>query len=166
MQERKPKKRFYWLEGVSRNEVEHSLADRRPSRWRQQGPRRQLVIAAVVVLLATCLTVLIPQPKVASYLGFASLAISIWLYLKLRSSVRQVSEAPDELLDEWQIAARNAAYVGAYRWLAQVAIVHLIFVVPALDEDARVMVNIGFVMLAVSLPTLVLAWRVPSEPSE
>jgi hypothetical protein len=69
-------------------------------------------------------------------------------------------------LDEWQIAARNAAYVGAYRWLAQVAIVHLIFVVPALDEDARVMVNIGFVMLAVSLPTLVLAWRVPSEPSE
>ena len=43
MTDNKPKNRFYWVEGVTRSEVEKSLADRQPSRLRQQGPRRALV---------------------------------------------------------------------------------------------------------------------------
>ena len=39
-----PKNSFYWLEGVSRGEVEKDLSDRRPSRLREQGPRRLLVL--------------------------------------------------------------------------------------------------------------------------
>ena len=95
----------------------------------------------------------------------------IGLYLKLRSAVRHVSDAPDELLDEWQIGARNTAYLWAYRWLAMVVVLHLIIVIPAIGEgfypeSARITLNIGLLMLAASLPAMVLAWRLPSEPSE
>ena len=47
--------KFFWFEGVTEAEVVRSLNDARPSRLRQQGPRRTLVVAMAVVLAAMAL---------------------------------------------------------------------------------------------------------------
>ena len=62
-----PKDRFYWAEGVSRSEVEKAMADRRPSRLREQGPRRLLVLGLAVVMTALVLTVFVSQNKFRTY---------------------------------------------------------------------------------------------------
>jgi len=46
-------------------------------------------------------------------------------YFQLRKSVRNVADAPDELLDERQIAVRNSGYLHAYRYLAGVGILYV-----------------------------------------
>jgi hypothetical protein len=88
--------------------------------------------------------------------------------------VRQISEAPDELLDERQAAARDAAHTVAYRILAFVAVgailLHAVF--PHSTEagealfGARTHLLLAVVMGAALLPAMVLAWNLPSEPSE
>jgi hypothetical protein len=174
-----PKNRFYWLEGVSRSAVEKSLTDRRPSLLRRQGPRRVLVATSVALLLALLSTAFVQQPKLASYLEVALMVACFIGYLKLRNSVRIVSDAPDELLDERQIVARNAAYVVAYRWLAIIAVLFLILIMALADggvvpDAMRAVVrdrawsglHMSFLLAIVSLPAMVLAWRTPSEPPE
>jgi hypothetical protein len=174
-----PKNRFYWLEGVSRGEVENSLADRRPSLLRRQGPRRVLVATSVGLLLALFSTAFVQQPKLASYMEVALMVACFVGYLKLRNSVRVVSDAPDELLDERQIAARNAAYVVAYRWLATIAVLFLILIMtladggvvpdamrPVVRDRSWSGLHMSFLLTMVSLPAMVLAWQLPSEPPD
>ena len=179
MTENKPKNRFYWVEGVTRKEVEKSLADREPSRLRQQGPRRALVLAYTAVLVGLAVSGLVPGEKLVSYLTFFLVALAIGGYLQLRKAVRHVSDAPDELIDERQIAVRNAAYVDAYRWLAFVC-----FLVAAVQlstssggalEGALELAQrdkflnglyLALIMAMASLPALVLGWQLPSEPDD
>lgn len=61
------KPRFFWLEGVTRDEVEKSLRDTRPSRFRQQGARRVLVFVMGIALGVLATSILIPDRKVATY---------------------------------------------------------------------------------------------------
>ncbi len=179
MTDNKPKNRFYWVEGVTRSEVEKSLADRQPSRLRQQGPRRALVLAYTAVLLGLAASGLLPGVKLVSYLTFFLLAVAVGGYLQLRKAVRHVSDAPDELIDERQIAVRNAAYVGAYRWLG-----FFCFLVVAVQlstssggalEGALDLAQrdkflnglyLAFMMTMASLPAMVLGWQLPSEPED
>ena len=51
MNDRKPR-RFYWFEGVTRDEIERGLNDTRPSALRRQAPRRQLVVATAFMTAA------------------------------------------------------------------------------------------------------------------
>ncbi len=118
----KRRSKFFWFEGVTEAEVVRSLNDTRPSRLRQQGSRRVLVWANALVLLAMALIALVAQPKLQSYLEVALLAVTLGLYLMLRKAVRHISDAPNELLDERQIATRDAAYTVAYRGLAFVGV--------------------------------------------
>ena len=122
-----PKKRFYWLEGVTRAEVERSLDDRRPSRFRRQGPRRLLVAANLAALGLLAVADYLPGIKLSTYLAIAALLASLLLYLRLRGAVRLVADAPDELLDERQITIRNAAHVLAYRFLAIASLFYIGF---------------------------------------
>ena len=176
MTENKPKNRFYWVEGVTRKEVEKSLADRQPSRLRQQGPRRALVLAYTVVLVGLAVSGLAPGEKLVSYLTFFLLALAIGGYLQLRKAVRHVSDAPDELIDERQIAVRNAGYVGAYRWLAFVCFLVAVVQIStssggalegALDTVQRERflngLYMALMMTICSLPAMVLGWQLPSE---
>lgn len=173
------KDRFYWAEGVSRSEVRRHLDDRRPTRLRRQGPRRALVGLCAVVIVAMLSSVFVPQPKLASYLEVSLLVAGIVVWLQLRRSVRVVSEAPDELLDERQIAARNAAYVVAYRWMANLAVLFMILIMALADggvvpDAIRELVrqrtwsglHMSFLMMLVCLPAMVLAWQLPSEPQD
>lgn len=167
-------KKFFWVEGVTRQEVQQALADKRPNRFRQQGPRRVLVGACATVLVLLASTVWWSWAKLASYAEIVLLALSIWGYFKLRAAVRSVADAPDELLDERQISLRNAAYLAAYRWLAVIAFVTMsLFLgfigdwVPALAETARSArlsgLYMSFLMTIGLLPSMVLAWQQPSE---
>lgn len=170
-----PKNRFYWLEGVSRSEVEKSLADRRPSRLREQRPRRMLVGAVALVIVALVLTLFITQDKVRSYLEVLLALAGVVLYLQLRKAVRLVSDAPNELLDERQIALRDAAHTVAYRTLVTLSIAYGLMVY-AVTPHGILHPHVGdvfwtglawsYLLFASSLPTMVLAWQLPSEPRD
>lgn len=193
--ERESKDRFYWVEGVSRKEVRKQLDDRRPSALRRQRPRRALVALCVAVLVALfaspflqlgeltspAMTVATSpsERKVFSYLEAALLVAAVIVWLQLRKSVRIVSEAPDELLDERQIALRNAAYVVAYRWMSTLAVLFVLLVMAlaeggvmpqAIREVVRMAswsgLHMSFLMSLVALPSMVLAWQLPSEPQD
>jgi hypothetical protein len=167
--------RFFWFEGVSEAEVLRSLNDTRPSRLRRQGPRRTLVIAMAIVLAAMALIAFVTETKLTTYLEFGLIAAALVLYTLLRKAVRKISDAPDELLDERQIAVRDAAHTVAYRVLALVGsvtlVLHLVLrhphdVIAAAAPADGTMLLIGFVMSAAFLPALVLAWNLPSEQPE
>lgn len=170
-----PKDRFYWRVGVSRSEVEQSLADRRPSRLRDQGPRRVLVLVAAAVMVALVLTAFITQNKFKSYAVAVLLVVGLTLFFQLRKAVRLVSDAPDELLDERQIALRNAAHTVAYRTLVTLSVVYgvIVFAVTPnglfhthLAEGFWTGIVWSYLLCASSLPAMVLAWHLPSEPPD
>lgn len=171
MSERKPR-RFFWFEGVTRDEVQRSLTDTTPTRLRQQGPRRQLVWAAALVIAALALTIFIPQEKIRTYTEMALLVATLLLYLQVRKSVRHVSDAPNEMLDERQVSIRDAAYTVAYRTLVTVGVVYgglLMLVSPGRVLAELVTPNywwtllFSFLMTCACLPAMVLAWNMPSE---
>lgn len=172
---RTSKNRFYWLEGVSRSEVEKSLADRRPSRLRDQGPRRVLVLASALVMAALVFTVFITQNKLRTCSEAVLMVLGLVLYFQLRKAVRLVSDAPDELLDERQIALRNAAHTVAYRTLVTLSVVYAV-IVSAVTPGGMLHAQIGdgfwtgiawsYLLCGASLPAMVLAWQLPSEPPE
>ena len=173
--EKKAKNRFYWHEGVSRSEVVRSLSDQRPSRLRQQGPRRLLVVGTALVIATLALTIFITQTKFRSYSEIGLMVLGLVLYFQLRKAVRLISDAPNELLDERQIALRDAAYTVAYRNLITLTVAYgalLYAVTPggALHELVGEKFWSGIVwsylLAGACLPAMVLAWRMPSEPAE
>jgi hypothetical protein len=165
-------KRFYWVEGVTRDEVVRSLTDQRPTRLRQQGVRRALVaVYGGLVVLLSAMQVWIPGRKAQSYLEIFALAGVLLLYFVLRKSVRHIGDAPDELLDERLISLRNAAYVLAYRWLAWAVLPFMVVLYLLRGQEAHGPLIISGVvvpmmMLAAALPSMVLAWQLPSERTE
>jgi hypothetical protein len=170
------KNRFYWVEGVTRDEVVKSLADQRPTRLREQGVRRGLVVVNSVLATLMALSHLIAGTKLRTYLEGLLLLGLLSLYFTLRRSVRHVADAPDELLDERLIGLRNAAYLSAYRYMFGVTIVLFSLGHWMLRDMARVAEArptelwqgpiFSFLMLAASMPTMVLAWKLPSEKVE
>ena len=172
----KKRNRIFWLEGVTEREVIDSLNDRAPSRFRQQAARRRLVVTMAVLIFALAVQILLPTTKLQSYIEFALLAVVIILYFVLRKAVRHIADAPNELLDERQIAVRDAAFTVAYRLLAVAFTGYVLLYVAhdglrdlSVDSDRTALgfmsLLISAAMLAGSLPAMVLAWNLPSEPA-
>ena len=165
-------KRFYWVEGVTRDEVVRSLSDQRPTRLRERGVRRALVVVySGLVVLLPVIEVWIPGRKVRSYLEIFALAGLFLLYFVLRRSVRHIGDAPDELLDERLISLRNAAYLIAYRWLAAAVLLFMVvfYRLGGQETQGAQLVSgvvMPLMMLAAALPSMVLAWQLPSERTE
>jgi hypothetical protein len=86
----------------------------------------------------------------------------------LRFSVRLIADAPTELLDERLIAIRDRTYLSAYRWLSFVVGI-VVGVGIARDfsfgADHWENVIVAFIMLIAGLPSMILAWQLPSEES-
>jgi hypothetical protein len=172
--EKAPKERFYWYEGVTRGEIVRALSDRRPSPLRRQGPRRLLVLSAALVMTALAFTVLINDTKFRTYSEVILMVLGLILYAFLRQSVRLISEAPNELLDERQIALRDANYNLAYRTLVLLIYVYgaLLYLIAGgwLHDYVGGYFWTGiawsYILCGASLPAMLLAWNMPSEPED
>jgi len=169
----KNEKTFYWVEGITRDAVVRSLADNRPSVFRNQKSRRILILFISFLIIVSALSVFIEQPKARSYLEIATLASVLILYFKLRASVRHVADAPDELLDERLIALRNAGYLDAYRNIGGIGIVYVLIYLLITNEISSPSLSISgagfsqtiasYFMWFACMPSMVLAWTMSSE---
>jgi len=169
----KKDKKFYWVEGVTKTEVISSLNDTKPSIFRNQRNRKILVAMISVLIICFALIILIEQPKLKSYVEISLLAVAIVIYFPLRRSVRHIADAPNELLDERQIALRNNAYLFAYRGMFYVALIYVVVyylisrehfqISIPLDEIKPTNVILSFFFWMAYMPSMVLAWGMPSE---
>lgn len=172
--------KIYWFEGVTEKGVKSLLNDENSKfSWlRSQRNRRILVLIMSFGLIMVSMGSYWPTLKTNLNLSpevgvvvYSVTAIFIVLavfgcYSFLRIAVRSIADAPDELLDERQIAVRNTSFRYAYFLLCYILIILmvLIFFGPELqmfqpegNDGAYVAISIFFACAA--LPSMVMAWR-------
>jgi hypothetical protein len=174
------KNKIYWFEGVTEKGVKALLNDENSKfRWlRPQRNRRVLVILMALGMVLTSLGSYWPTLKTNLNLSpdvgiivysvsaiFVILAM-VGCYSFLRIAVRSIADAPDELLDERQIAVRNTSFRYAYFILGYVlmGLMVLMFFGPELkifqsegNDGSYVVISVFFAIA--SLPSMVMAWR-------
>ena len=174
------KNKIYWFEGVTEKGVKSLLNDENSKyKWlRPQRNRRVLVILMAVGLVLTSMGSYWPTFKKnlnlnadAGIIVYSVTAIFVILaivggYSLLRIAVRSIADAPDELLDERQIAVRNTSFRYAYFILSYVlmGLMVLIFFGPELQMFQSEGNDGSYVVIAslfanAALPSMVMAWR-------
>jgi len=174
------KNKFYWFEGVTEKGVKALLNDEDSKfRWlRPQRNRRVLVIFTALGLFLTSLGSYWPTLKTNLNLSGA-VAITVYSvtavfvvialiggYSLLRIAVRSIADAPDELLDERQIAVRNTSFRYAYFILGYILMGLFVMMLfgPELQmfesegNDGSYLLIAAFFACA-ALPSMVMAWR-------
>jgi hypothetical protein len=176
-----PKKnKIYWFEGVTKKGVEALLNDENSKyRWlRPQRNRRVLVLLLTLGLLLTSMGSYWPTLKinlnlspgvgviVYSVTAIFVILVIVGCYSFLRIAVRSIADAPDELLDERQIAVRNTSFRYAYFILGYIFLGLMILVLfgPELqmfesDGNDGSFIVIATMFACASLPSMVMAWR-------
>ena len=172
--------KIYWFEGVTEKGVK-SLLNNENSRYkwlRSQRNRRILVILMALGLFLISMGSYWPTLKTNLNLGpevgilvYSITAIFIIFavvggYSLLRIAVRSIADAPDDLLDERQIAVRNTSFRYAYFILSYIlmGLMVLMFFGPELQmfqpkgNDGSYVV-IAALFVSTSLPSMVMAWR-------
>jgi len=172
--------KIYWFEGVTEKGVK-SLLNNENSRYkwlRSQRNRRILVILMALGLFLISMGSYWPTLKTNLNLGpevgilvYSITAIFIIFavvggYSLLRIAVRSIADAPDELLDERQIAVRNTSFRYSYFILSYIlmGLMVLMFFGPELQmfqpegNDGSYVV-IAALFVSTSLPSMVMAWR-------
>ena len=172
--------KIYWFEGVTEKGVK-SLLNNENSRYkwlRSQRNRRILVLLMALGLFLISMGSYWPTLKANLNLGpevgilvYSITAIFIILavvggYSLLRIAVRSIADAPDELLDERQIAVRNTSFRYSYFILSYIlmGLMVLMFFGPELQmfqpegNDGSYVV-IAALFVSASLPSMVMAWR-------
>jgi hypothetical protein len=174
------KNKIYWFEGVTEKGVKALLNDENSKyRWlRPQRNRRVLVILMALGLVLTSMGSYWPTLKTNLNLGsdagvvvYSVAAIFVILavvggYSFLRIAVRSIADAPDELLDERQIAVRNTSFRYAYFIFGYLilALMLLMMLGPELQmfqpegNDGSYVV-IATLFACTALPSMVMAWR-------
>ena len=174
------KNKIYWLEGVTEKGVKSLLNEEDSKfRWlRSQRNRRVLVLVLALGLVLTSMGSYWPTVKsnlnlspevgaiVVSVVAIFVILSLIGGYSFLRIAVRSIADAPDELLDERQIAVRNTSFRYAYFILGYIilGLMLLILFGPELKlfseegEDGSY-VFIAFLFAYAALPSMVMAWR-------
>ena len=172
--------KIYWFEGVTEKGVKALLNDENSKyRWlRPQRNRRVLVLLMALGLVLTSMGSYWPTLKTNLNLGsnagvvvYSVTAIFVILavvggYSFLRIAVRSIADAPDELLDERQIAVRNTSFRYAYFIFGYVilALMLLMMLGPELQmfqpegNDGSYVV-IATLFACAALPSMVMAWR-------
>ena len=176
----KKRNKIYWFEGVTEKRVKDLLNNENSKfKWlRPQRNRRVLVILMALGLVLTSLGSywptlktnlnLTPEVGVLVYSVTAIFVIFavVGVYSFLRIAVRSIADAPDELLDERQIAVRNTSFRYAYYGLGYivVALLLLMNVGPEVQlfqpegNDGSYLI-ISMLFLSAALPSMILAWR-------
>ncbi|MFM2159949.1 MAG: hypothetical protein RLY39_480 [Actinomycetota bacterium] len=174
------KNKFYWLEGVTEKGVKSLLNEEDSKfRWlRSQRNRRVLVLVLAFGLVLTSMGSYWPTIKsnlnlspevgaiVVSVVAIFVILSLIGGYSFLRIAVRSIADAPDELLDERQIAVRNTSFRYAYFILGYIilGLMLLILFGPELKLFSEEGEDGSFVFIAIffacaALPSMVMAWR-------
>ena len=174
------KNKIYWFEGVTEKGVKDLLNNENSKfRWlRPQRNRRVLVILMALGLVLTSLGSywptlktnlnLTPEVGVLVYSVTAIFVIFavVGVYSFLRIAVRSIADAPDELLDERQIAVRNTSFRYAYFILSYILLGLMVLVLfgPELkmfqpEGNDGSYVVIATLFACASLPSMVMAWR-------
>lgn len=162
----KPEKKFYWTEGVGRKEVESALTANKYPALYQQPTRRMLVVLYCTLLMVCVGSLLIDDNKIQTYVQGLSLIALFVLYLVLRRAVRMIADAPSELLDERFVAIRDRTYLIAYRWLMGMIgffFGYTLMSAHLVDRETLLSVIVFFAMYGAGLPSMILAWTLPSE---
>ena len=176
----KKRNKIYWFEGVSEKGVKDLLNNENSKfKWlRPQRNRRVLVILMALGLVLTSLGSywptlktnlnLTPEVGVLVYSVTAIFVIFavVCVYSFLRIAVRSIADAPDELLDERQIAVRNTSFRYAYFILSYILLGLMVLVLfgpelkmfqPEGNDGSYVVIATLFACAA--LPSMVMAWR-------
>ena len=174
------KNKFYWFEGVTEKGVKALLNDENSKyRWlRPQRNRRVLVSLVALGLLLTSLGSYWPTLRTnldmtgpISGVIYSVAAVFVILaviggYSFLRVAVRSIADAPDELLDERQIAVRNTSFRYAYFILGYLILGLMLLMLlgpdlklfqPEGNDGSYIVIAILFTWSA--LPSMVMAWR-------
>ena len=176
----KKRNKIYWFEGVTEKGVKDLLNNENSKfRWlRPQRNRRVLVILMALGLILTSLGSywptlktnlnLTPEVGVLVYSVTAIFVIFavVVVYSFLRIAVRSIADAPDDLLDERQIAVRNTSFRYAYFILSYILLGLMVLVLfgPELkmfqpEGNDGSYVVIATLFAGASLPSMVMAWR-------
>jgi len=174
------KNKIYWFEGVTEKGVKALLNDENSKfRWlRPQRNRRVLVLLMALGLALTSMGSYWPTLKAnlnlssevgiivyyvtAIFVIFATLGC----YSFLRIAVRSIADAPDELLDERQIAIRNTSFRYSYFILSYILMGLMVMMLfgpelqmfqPEGNDGSYIFVATLFACAA--LPSMVMAWR-------
>jgi hypothetical protein len=174
--------RVYWLEGVTRADVENALYGYTDRRWGWLCRPRMRRFLAVANPVSWALTIY-GATELPLNLGFDDSALSWWavapipLWLAVRRSVRLIADAPEELLDERLVALRDRTYVSSYRILSfGVGLLAAVVIVlndivdlseAALDLQIQLLIASAFAAIWAipALPSVHLAWRLRNEPA-
>lgn len=174
------KNKFYWFEGVTKREV-YSLLTKEDSkyRWlRSQRNRRKIVILLSSGFALLAMGSYWPTIKanleltrtteiviVAFTVTFVIASTLLGCHF-LRISVRGITIAPDELLDERQLMLRNTSFRYAYYLMSYLVFGLLILMIfapkiqmfqPNGNDGSYILISALF--FASFLPSMVLAWR-------
>jgi magnesium-transporting ATPase (P-type) len=176
----KPKNKIYWFEGVTEKGVKDLLNNENSKfRWlRPQRNRRILVILMALGLVLTSMGSYWPTLKtnlnLSSDVGIVVYSVTaifvifamVLVYSFLRIAVRSIADAPDELLDERQIAVRNTSFRYAYFILGYILMGLMVMMLfgpelqmfqPEGNDGSYVVIATLFACAA--LPSMVMAWR-------
>lgn len=162
----KKEKKFWPIEGVTRNEVLKSQSDTRFNFLRTRQSRRWMIGALTALTILVALSSALPT-KASSYVGTLGGLLLLIGYLLIRTSVRHIADSPDELLDERQIALRDRSYLHSYRIISSVFALALValFIRIDLSETAFEISDwwgtgtwFSLIMLMAGLPSMVVAW--------
>ena len=176
----KKRNKIYWFEGVTEKGVKDLLNNENSKfKWlRPQRNRRVLVILMALGLVLTSLGSywptlktnlnLTPEVGVLVYSVTAIFVIFavVGVYSFLRIAVRSIADAPDELLDERQIAVRNTSFRYAYFILSYILLGLMVMMMfgpdlkmfePEGNDGSYLVISIFFAIAA--LPSMVMAWR-------
>jgi len=174
------KNKIYWFEGVTEKGVKSLLNEEDSKfRWlRPQRNRRVLVLVLALGLILTSMGSYWPSLKTnlnlsdgTSVVIYSVTAIFVVLaliggYSFLRIAVRSIADAPDELLDERQIAVRNTSFRYAYFILGYILMGLMVIILfgPELQMFQSEGNNGSYVVIATlfacaALPSMVMAWR-------
>jgi hypothetical protein len=110
-----------WTTGASTKAVRKQLVDTKWDWIRKPRFMRNLVIAANLWMLFATIFLAQVGDNVWASLSILHMAVLFIFWFLLRTSVRLISEAGDEALDERMITERNQTYFKAYRTFTMIA---------------------------------------------
>ena len=174
------KNKIYWSLGVTEKGTRALLTDENSKfKWlRSQRNRRVLVVLNMLGIVLVSLGSYYPVLKtnlnlnteteivVFSMTALFVIFLTLGAYSFLRVAVREIADAPDELLDERQIQIRDTSYRYAYLAMCYLilALLLLMFFGPELqlfqpEGNDGSYLAIAALFAFAAAPSMILAWR-------